>query len=68
MTPLGTSAALCHLLLLGLVVDTRLKLDTIAVDQPAPSHRALLRDDDGAAPSAGLRGPRAARRWQTSSS
>ena len=47
MTPLGATAALCHMLLVGLLFETRLMLHT-AVQQPAPARRALLRDDDGA--------------------
>ena len=50
MTPLGAAAALCQLLLIGLVLETRLTLDAAARDQPAAARRALLRGDGGAAP------------------
>ena len=49
MTPLGAAAMLCHLLLIGLVLETRLTLDAAVRDHPAAAHRALLRDD-GAPP------------------
>ena len=48
MTPLGAAAVLCHLLLIGLVLETRITLDAAVRDQPAAARRALR--DDGAPP------------------
>ena len=48
VTPLGAAAALCQLLLVGLILETRLTLDAAVRDQPAAARRALTSDDGGA--------------------
>ena len=50
MTPVGAAAALCQLLLIGMVLETRLTLDAAVRDQPGGARRALLHNDDGPPP------------------